>query len=97
MSRVPPMICFHIRVRTTKAVAQEMAVPLQSDGPPQHGRGVKGQFVYWITQSAPTLEVVQQLGLRHVSVFSHEELSSLVVEAHTKCDVEVLETACFKR
>ena len=96
MSRVPPMICFRMRVRKTKAVAQTMAAPLQSDGPPQHGRGVKGQFVYWITQSAPTPEVVQQLALRRPAEFSHEEFSSLVVEAHTKCDVEVLETACFK-
>ena len=68
----------------------------QASGPVQHGRGVKGQFVYRITQSVPTLEVVERLGLRLPAEFTRAAFSTLVVDAHAACGEEVLETACFE-
>ena len=51
-------------------------------GPRQVGRGVKGEYVYWITMSHPSDEVVQRLGLKVPSEFSREEFSELIVKAH---------------
>ena len=68
----------------------------QASGPLRHGRGGKDQYVYWITQSAPTLEVVERLGLRLPSEFTRVEFRILVVDAHVACGEEVVETACFK-
>ena len=68
----------------------------QASGPVHCGRDVKGQFVYWIAQSAPTPDVVERLALRLPSEFTRAEFSSLVVDAHAACGEEVIETACFK-
>ena len=57
----------------------------QASSPVQHGRGMKGQFVYWITQSAPTPEAVERLGLRLSSEFTRAEFRSLAVDAHAAC------------
>ena len=42
-------------------MAETPGVP---SGPPQTGRGVHGQYVYWITMSHPKPETVQELGLK---------------------------------
>ena len=55
----------------------------------QHGRGVKGHFVYWITQSAPTPDV-EQLEVRSPSEFTRAKFRSLVVEAHAGCGEDVV-------
>ena len=64
-------------------------------GPRQVGRGVKGQYVYWITMSHPSDEVVQRLGLKVPSEFSREEFSELIVKAHGEVNVQIVETVCF--
>ena len=64
-------------------------------GPKQIGRGVKGQYVYWIVMSHPGDEAVERLGLKVPSEFSREEFSQLVVQAHAEVNVEIVETACF--
>ena len=45
-------------------MAVEGAHALVPDGPAQRGRGIHGQYVYWITMSHPRPETVQQLSLR---------------------------------
>ena len=46
-------------------------------GPPQRGRGVKGQYVYWVAMPHPTPETVQRLGLHVPGDFSREEFEEL--------------------
>ena len=65
-------------------------------GPHQHGRGVQGQYVYWITQSHPTADVVERLGLRAPAEFSRTEFRELVAECHQAAFVELVETVCFR-
>ena len=36
-----------------------MAALPELSGPPQTGRGVKGQYVYWVTMSHPRAETVE--------------------------------------
>ena len=64
-------------------------------GPLQKGRGVQGQYVYWITMSHPLDETVARLGLKVPGDFSREEFSKLVVEAHAANNIELVETVVF--
>ena len=49
-------------------MAVEGAHDLVPDGPAQRGRGIHGQYVYWITMSHPRPETVQQLSLRTLAL-----------------------------
>ena len=64
-------------------------------GPKQYGRGMQGQYVYWVGCSHPKDEAVARLGLKRPCEFTREEFSELIVKAHADCDIEVLETASF--
>ncbi len=64
-------------------------------GPLQRGRGVQGQYVYWITQAHPKPETVQRLGLKTPGDFTREEFGKLMVKAHKEMGVDLVETACF--
>ncbi len=64
-------------------------------GPKQFGRGVKGQYVYWITQPHPKPETIAKYDLKSPSDFTREEFCELVVKAHGECSVNILETAGF--
>ena len=69
---------------------------LQSSGPPQRGRGVPGQYVYAIIMPQPTREVLERTGVRQPRDFHHTSFRELVVQCLAECDVEVIETACFR-
>lgn len=43
-------------------VAEVPNLPL--NGPAQHGRGVQGQYVYWLTFSHPKPETVERFGVK---------------------------------
>ena len=47
-------------------------------GPPQRGRGVQGQYVYWITMFDSKEETVRRLGLEVPTDFSREEFSKFL-------------------
>ena len=49
-------------------MAVEGAHALVPDGPAQRGRGIHGQYVYWMTMSHPRPETVQQLSLRTLAL-----------------------------
>ena len=68
----------------------------QPTGPEQKGRGVPGQYVYWITFPHPTDSWIQRLGLRTPAEFDRDSFSELVVKVHHECDVTVVETANFQ-
>ena len=74
------------------AEAAQQGEPL---GPNQRGRGVQGQYVYWICMAHPMPETVEKLGLKVPSDFDRHSFSQLVVKAHGECDIEIIETACF--
>ena len=65
------------------------------EGPPQFGRGVKGQYVYWIVMAQPTQEVVQRAGVKQPADFSRSSFSELVVKCHDEGDEKIIETAIF--
>ena len=64
-------------------------------GPPQRGRGVHGQYVYWITMPQPTAEHVLATGVKQPRDFDRDSFRQLMVWAHSDCEVEIVETACF--
>ena len=64
-------------------------------GPNQKGRGVQGQYVYWITMSHPKPETVANLGIKVPSDFDRESFSKLMVKAHKEEDIEIVETVAF--
>lgn len=68
---------------------------LSLDGPSQKGRGVKGQYVYWIVMPMPKPETVTQQGVKTPRDFDRQSFREVCVEAHTFCNVDLLETACF--
>ena len=86
-------------------MAEVAALPdLPFNGPPQHGRGVQGQYVYWLTFAHPTQESVERFGLKTPTdfydatqswVLAREEFTTLVVNAHAAEQVELVEAACF--
>ena len=65
------------------------------DGPVRRGRGARGQYVYWITTSHPTDEVVNHLGVQLPGAFAREAFGTLMVQAHAECGASAVETACF--
>ena len=67
----------------------------EPSGPPQSGRGVQGQYVYWVCMSHPKQETVERLGVKVPGDFTREQFSSLMVKAHRECEVEIVETVCF--
>ena len=67
----------------------------EPSGPLQFGRSTKGQYVYWITMSQPTPEMVANLGLKRPEEFTREQFGELMVKAHGENDVDVIETVCF--
>ena len=70
-------------------------VSLDLVGPLQRGRGVNGQYVYWIVMAMPTPETVQARGVKTPRDFDRTSFREVVVAAHTFCNVELVETACF--
>ena len=75
-------------------MAQPQDDPVPS-GPHQHGRGVQGQYVYWITQSHPTADVVERLGLKTPAAFSRTVFGELVAECHQATFGELVQIVCF--
>ncbi|CAK0903598.1 unnamed protein product [Prorocentrum cordatum] len=78
------------------APALQALQDVSSIGPPQQGRGAKGQYVYWITQAHPKPETVERLGLKTPSDFTREEFNAMVVQVHTASGVTLEETATFR-
>lgn len=65
-------------------------------GPPQQGRGVRGQYVYWIVFSHPKPETAERLGIKVPTDFDRKTFSQLVASAHQECGVSIVETASFQ-
>ena len=71
-----------------------MALPLS--GPAQRGRGVPGQYVYWICMAHPTPETLaKKADIKTPADFSRESFTELVVKVHTESGDTVEEASCF--
>jgi hypothetical protein len=66
------------------------------DGPPQGGQGSNGQYVYWICMVFPTEQTVAEHSVKTPADFDRETFRQVVAEAHAFCNVELVETVCFK-
>ena len=64
-------------------------------GPRQYGRGVHGQYVYWITMPYPKAATIATHNLKRPDEFTREAFCELMVKAHKECGIEILETAGF--
>ena len=64
-------------------------------GPRQMGRGVQGQYVYWVCMAHPKPETVGRLRLKVPSDFSREAFSDLMIKAHRESGITIVETAVF--
>ena len=73
-----------------------MAALPECSGPPQISRGVKGQYVYWITMSHPQLETVEAHGVKVPGDFARDSFWELSVKVHRDCDIAIVEAACFQ-
>jgi hypothetical protein len=65
-------------------------------GPSQQGRGVHGQYVYWVTMAYPKPASIAKYGLRVPTAFTREEYCKLLVDAHRECGTRIVETAGFQ-
>ena len=64
-------------------------------GPPQSGRGVHGQYVYWIAMPAPSPEAISNSRLRCTEGMSRKHFEETIRKAHVDSGVDVLETSTF--
>ena len=64
-------------------------------GPKQYGRGVHGQYVYWVTMPYPKAATIAKHSLKSPDAFTREEFCELIVKALADCAIDVLETAGF--
>ena len=62
-------------------------------GPKQYGRGVHGQYVYWVTMPYPKAETIAKHRLRSTDAFTRDQFCDLIVKAHAGCSIDVIETA----
>jgi hypothetical protein len=67
-------------------------------GPAQRGRGVQGQYVYWVVQVYPKPETIARLGLKTPDDFDREAFRELIVKVHEECfsGLKVFETKSFR-
>ena len=65
-------------------------------GPSQRGRGVHGQYVYWICMQHPKSETIQRTGVKTLVDFVRITSREMLVKSHRECGIEIEETACFK-
>ena len=65
-------------------------------GPSQRGRGVHGQYVYWICMLHPKPETVQRTGVKTFADFDRITFREMLVKSHRECGIQFEETACFK-
>ena len=88
-----------VRRRPAAAVpilAVPIAPPLEATGPPQTGRGVRGQYVYWITMPMPTPEMIAAHDIKKPTDFTRQEFIDLGVEVHRALGIDPEEAACFQ-
>ena len=64
-------------------------------GPDQKGAGKKGQYVYWITWPHPVDASIQVASLKCPDSMTRNEFSTVIVDVHKACDIDVLEVAVF--
>ena len=62
----------------------------------QRGRGIHGQYVYWIVMAFPTPETMAKRGVRTPDDFTHDSFTALVVQVLGSCDAPLEETICFR-
>ena len=65
-------------------MAQPEALALE--GPAQRGRGVPGQYVYWIVMAYPTPETVAQKAVKTPDDFTHDSFTKLLIHVHASCE-----------
>ena len=65
-------------------------------GPSQRGRGVHGQYVYWICMQHPKPETVQRTGVKTFADFDRTTFREMLVKSHRECGIQIEGTACFK-
>ena len=73
-----------------------MAALPELSGPPQTGRGVKGQYVYWVTMSHPRPETVEAHGVKVPTDFDRDSFRELLAKVHADCGVTIVEAASFQ-
>lgn len=66
--------------------------PPEPDGPPQHGRGVQGQYVYAVVMPQPTAEHIAETQVKQPSDFDRQTFRELLVKCHAECGVTLIET-----
>ena len=69
----------------------------ESDGPNQIGRGLRGQYVYWICMVHPKPATVARHSVRLPGSLTRAEFRQVVIEAHMARTVEVVETAMARK
>ena len=70
---------------------------LGATGPPQHGRGSNGQYVYWITMALPTAAIVAAHGVKTPREFDRAKFIALSIQVHRNCEVHLEEVVCFQQ
>ena len=76
-------LCSHLGSKMAQVNrAQSSNTAPAFEGPGQHGRGVRGQYVYLVVFNCPKPDVVERFGARSPAEFSREAFNTLVVQAH---------------
>ena len=78
------------------APAVRHAAQVNATGPLQHGRGVRGHYVYLIVMLMPRAETVATHRVKTPSDFSRESFIELGVKVHNECGAKLQEVACFQ-
>ena len=63
------------------------AANIESSGPLQRGRGVKGQYVYCITMPNPLPETVASRGVKTPMDYTRKQFIELGAQVHTECEL----------
>ena len=64
-------------------------------GPSQEGRGVQGQYIYWICMQHPKPETVQRTGVKTLADFDKITFREMFGKSHRECGIEIEETTCY--
>ena len=82
-------------VNMAQVVCGPVALPdgERPSGPRQYGRGVHGQYVYWITMPYAKAATIATHNLKRPDEFTRDAFCELLVKAHRGCGIEIPETA----
>ena len=87
----------HLICLDNYSVEEARAATMLATGPFQQRRGMKGQYVYWITMPYPKAETIIEHGVKTPEDYDCGGFIQLGLAVHNSCGIGLEEALCFRK